>query len=192
MYRIGLTGGIASGKTTASRALLELGADVIDADEIARALTTDGGAAAETVRGMFGTLNRKEIGRAIFADASLREALNALVHPLVRREIERRLGASNAPVRVIDAPLLLESGMQGMADEIWVVYVSEAEQLERAMRRDGLSEAEARARIMSQMPTAEKLRLADEAIDASGPPEALKDKIAPLYRRALERAGGCR
>lgn len=188
-YTIGLTGGIACGKTAAAQALGVLGAEVIDADAIAHALTAPGGAAADAVLARFGTLDRKALGRAVFSDEAARRDLNAIVHPLVISAVKGALAAAKAPVCVMDVPLLYEAGMEGMADEVWVVHVPPAEQLRRVMERDGLSEADARARVNSQMPTEEKLRRADAAVDTSGPKEETAKHIEALYAAALRRAG---
>lgn len=187
MYKIGLTGGIASGKTTASGILRALGAEVIDADEIARGLTADGGAAAENILKRFGTLDRAALARIIFTDEAARFALNAIVHPLVYSVMRERIEHSQARIVVLDVPLLYESGMENLADEVWVVHVPEALQIER-MRARGLTKEQARQRIKSQMPTAEKVRRADHAIDASGTKEALKIQIEPLWREAERKA----
>ncbi len=188
MYIVGLTGGIATGKSTAANVLRELGAFVVDADEIARGLTLPGGAAADAVCRRFGTLDRKAIGRAVFSDERARADLNAIVHPLVHDAMLAALAASGAAVAVLDVPLLYESGMETLADEIWVTHVSREEQARRVMRRDGLSEADALARIDSQMPTEEKLRRANAGIDTSGAPENTRARIEALWSAARRKA----
>ena len=188
MYAIGLTGGIASGKTTAADILRSLGADVIDADAIARRVTAPGGAAAAQVLALFGTLDRRAIADRVFSDESARKALEAVVHPLVAEEMRRRMRDSTALVVVLDIPLLFESGVQGMADEIWVVHVPCETQMRRVIARDGLTAGQAAARIQSQMPTDEKIRRADVAIDTSGTPDDLRERIKPHFERALRKA----
>lgn len=189
MYVIGLTGGIASGKTTAADTLRQLGAQVIDADAISRALTAEGGAAAPAIQARFGTLDRKALGAVVFADDAARRDLNAIVHPLVQREMEAQMAASAAPVVVLDVPLLFEAGMEHMADEVWVVFVPKAQQIERIIARDGLSRADAIARIDSQMPTGEKLRRADVTIDTSGSFTQTRRLIEDSWHDALEKVG---
>lgn len=189
MVVIGLTGGIASGKSNASRVLKSLGADVIDADAIARELTNPGGGAADAVQKRFGTLDRRAIGQVVFSDAQARQDLNAIVHPLVHMAIRAAVQASKADVVVLDVPLLFESGMESMADEVWVVHVPEAEQVRRVMKRDSLSREDALARIRSQMPTEEKILKATHAIDTSGSKEKTRRQIKALYQGALQRAG---
>ncbi len=189
MYIIGLTGGIATGKSTAAQALRSFGADVIDADAISRAATMPGGSAAPAVLEAFGTLDRKAIAGKVFADPEARRRLEAIVHPIVRAEMARRIGESRAPVCVLDVPLLFESGMETMADEVWVTWVPGDEQLRRVRVRDGLDEDAARARIASQMPTEEKIRRADHAVDTSGSFENTRACLRRLWEQALERAG---
>ena len=189
MYIIGLTGGIATGKSTAAQALRSFGADVIDADAISRAATMPGGSAAPAVLEAFGTLDRKAIAGKVFADPEARRRLEAIVHPIVRAEMARRIGESRAPVCVLDVPLLFESGMETMVDEVWVTWVPGDEQLRRVRVRDGLDEDAARARIASQMPTEEKIRRADHAVDTSGSFENTRACLRRLWEQALERAG---
>ncbi|MCL1964674.1 MAG: dephospho-CoA kinase [Firmicutes bacterium] len=189
MYVIGLTGGIASGKTHAAQILRALGADVIAADEIARSLTSPGGAAAKAILRRFGTLDRKALGRVVFSDTEARLALNAIVHPLVKKAVHEAIAASAKPVCVADVPLLYETGMETIADEVWVMHVPGPEQLRRVMKRDSLTEAEALLRVESQMPTEEKLRRGDVAIDTSGPKEATAALLEAHWQRALAKAG---
>ena len=196
MKVIGLTGGIASGKSTASAYLRALGAPVVDADAISRASTKRGGAAFDAVVSRFGAgillpdgeIDRRALGARVFADEGERRALNAIVHPVViaecRQEIER-CRALDAPACVLDVPLLFETGMDALCDETWLLYVSRQEQIRRLAQRDGLDAAAAAARIDSQMPLAEKLRRADRAIDASGTIEETREKVRRLWEELL-------
>lgn len=177
-YILGLTGGIASGKSHVARKLQELGCPVIDADSISRDLTADNGPALPSIRRLFGdavfrsdgSLDRAALGSMVFADQERLAALNALMHPMIFDEINSRLEAlSDAPLVVLEVPLLYETGADQSCDEVWTVFVPYEEQLRRLMRRNGLSEQEAARRIASQMPGIEKKRLADRVIDASGP-----------------------
>lgn len=177
-YLLGLTGGIASGKSHVSKKLQELGCPVIDADSISRALTADRGPALPAIRQLFGdgvfnadgTLNRTALGALVFADKEKLNALNALLHPMVFEEMDRRLEAlQSAPIVVLEVPLLYETGADKGCDEVWTVSVPYEEQLRRLMRRNNLTEQEAERRILSQMPNKEKNHLADRVIDASGP-----------------------
>lgn len=190
MLVIGLTGGIACGKTTAAAALKELGAKIFDADAVSRALTLPGGAAAQDVLRRFGTLDRRQIARAVFSDPAALADLNAIVHPRVNEAMERFL-AENAGERavVLDIPLLYECGMERYADKVWVVFVPQEEQIRRVMARDGATREEALARIAAQMPTEEKCRRADAVIDTSGPVDETRAHIAALWIETLKKAG---
>lgn len=191
MLIIGLTGGIACGKTTAAAALGALGAPIFDADAVSHALTGEGGAAAADVLARFGTLDRREIAKAAFSDPAALADLNAIVHPRVNAALEeflRESRASGAPVCVLDVPLLFECGMERLCDETWVVSVPQEVQLARVIARDGATREAALARIAAQMPMEEKRRRADAVIDTSGPKEETRRRVVALYAKARERA----
>jgi len=178
--RIGLTGGIATGKSTVARLLAErFDLPVLDADAYAREALAPGTAGAQAVLARYGervkagsagdsvaTIDRAALGRIVFADPAERAWLERLVHPLVRQRFAAELERLAAePVLVLMIPLLFEAGLEGLCSEVWLVDCEEAEQLRRLMARDGLSEAEARARIAAQCPMARKRALADVVID---------------------------
>lgn len=199
MLTIALTGGIACGKSTVAAMLAELGAPVIDADAISRALTAPGGAALPAIRDAFGSevfaangaLDRAALGRRVFADPAALQTLNALTHPLIYREMARMREScrkSGVPVVVLDVPLLFEAGMQDLADVVVCVRVSEPTQLCRVQSRDGLSEAEALGRIRSQMPLAQKARLSDVVLDNERPLSAVRAEVEALYTGWLDAA----
>lgn len=177
---IGLTGGIATGKSTVSRMLASRGALIIDADLLAREVMEPDHPVFAAVIKRFGTrmrlpdgtLNRKLLGEHIFADAVERAALNEITHPAIRAETQRRMAEyeERFPDKLVvaDIPLLYESGQASLYDQIMVVYVPEEIQLQRLMQRDGISEAQARARLASQMDIERKRELADIIIDNSG------------------------
>jgi dephospho-CoA kinase len=181
MLRVGLTGGIACGKSAVLRRLSEAGFQTLDLDSVVHELLMPGGRAYGPVVEAFGaefvqkagTIDRKALGTFVFADEAQRRRLNAIVHPLVRVEEARRaaLGAETAGVFVTDAALLVESGGHLRFDRLVVVYCPVEEQLRRLRARDGLSEADARARIESQMPLDEKRGYAHIEINTSGPSE---------------------
>jgi len=126
-------------------------------------------------------LDRAALGRIVFADAAERRWLEGLVHPLVRQRFEAELAAlAAAPVVVLMIPLLFEVGLEELCSEVWLVACDEEQQLQRLMARDGLAEAEARARLAAQWPLARKRALADRVIDNRGRPEALAAQLAPL------------
>lgn len=195
MHIIGLTGSIACGKSTASARLRELGAVIIDADAISRALTQDGGRALPAVRKRFGdgvfngnSLNRRALGAIVFSDAQAKADLEKLLHPMIFEDMRAQLNAareSGAKIAVLDVPLLFESGMDVLCDEIFCVWTDEETQLARLMERDHLSKADALARIHSQMPQAMKLEKSDVHIDTSGPIEETRARIDALYADTL-------
>ena len=182
---IALTGGIASGKSTVADVLRGQGVPVIDADAISRALTAENGAALPELRRAFGPevflpdgrLNRRALGRAVFADAAARARLESVLHPMIRKEMQRRIEAEAAPLVALDVPLLYESGMQDMADAVWCCYCPRDVQLARVMERDGLTESEAENRIASQWPTERKLALAQVALRTDRPPEETRGEV---------------
>lgn len=180
MFRIGLTGGIATGKSTVSAILRSLGAFVIDADQIAREIVLPGQPAHQDIVKHFGPevllpdgqLNRPWLSEQIFSDPAQRQFLNQFTHPRVIERIEsiiEELAATNyhLPV-VLDIPLLIEAGMAHTVDQVWLVVTDAETQLERLMQRDGFSKAEAKLRIDAQMPLVEKARYAHCLIDNSG------------------------
>lgn len=191
MKVIGLTGGIASGKSTASAYLRELGAAIVDADAISRASTRRGGAAFEAVCAAFGDIlgadgeiDRRKLGGIVFADEDARRKLNSIVHPAVMAESRAQIEnarASGVKVCILDVPLLFETGMERLCDETWLIYVPREEQIRRMAERDGLDAAAAAARIDSQMPLEEKLKRADVAIDSSGTIEQTQEKLCRLW-----------
>ena len=198
MRRIAVTGGIASGKTTLMDALRVLGARVIDADEASRELTARDGLALPRLREVFGEaffkdngqLNRAVLAEAVFSDASLLEQLNAVMFPLIKQEIDRRMkalaSAGETPV-FVEAPLLYEAGMEEMYDEVWCVYLPKREQIKRLMARDGLTRSQALRRIESQMPLLYKARRADKVIRTDGDPAGSISAITALYETAREK-----
>ncbi|GJM74303.1 hypothetical protein HMSSN036_65190 [Paenibacillus macerans] len=176
---IGLTGGIATGKSTVSRMLVQRGAALIDADVIAREIMEPGHPVLAAVAKRFGqtvlhpdgTLDRKKLGEIVFADPERRKALENLTHPAIRAEMKQRLDAleAAAPRRLVvaDIPLLYESGLERLYERIMVVYVPRDLQLARLMERDGLSRNEAERRLNAQMDIELKKERADILIDNS-------------------------
>ncbi|CAM4443224.1 dephospho-CoA kinase [Paenibacillus phoenicis] len=191
---IGLTGGIATGKSTVSRLLAERGAAIIDADVIAREIMEPGHPVLAAVSERFGpgvlhpdgTLNRKKLGEIVFSHPEERKALEALTHPAIRAEMKRRMEELEAadPHRLVvaDIPLLYESGLDPLYDQIMVVYVPREVQLTRLMLRDGLSKEAAEQRISAQMDIEIKKERADILIDNSGGLEETKRQIDDFWR----------
>ena len=192
-YVIGLTGGIACGKSNISRALKEAGVPVIDADEISRNVTAKGGPALPAIRAIWGDqvfdgeeLNRRALSDIVFADPQAREALNGIIHPMVLSEIHRQMDETDGPV-VMDVPLLFEVGMDSWCQEIWCAYVPQKEQVRRVRKRGKITYAEALRRIHSQMPVMEKRKRADHVIRTTGTKEESGRMALALWQDAAER-----
>lgn len=187
-FVIGLTGGIASGKSTVANMFKELTIPVIDADVIAREVVEPGQAAYQQVVKTFGeeilkndgTIDRPKLGAIIFADQEKREQLNQIVHPAVRKrmlEKKRYYQEQGEKCIVLDIPLLFESNLTSLVDQTLVVFVDEETQMKRLMERNQLTEKEARERIQSQLPLKEKVRLADKYIDNNQTIENTKEQL---------------
>jgi len=201
MLKVGLTGGIASGKSTVSEAFAGLGAEVLDADKVAREVLLPGQPAWLKLQQAFGPefflpdgeINRSKLRRLVFADPEERSKLNAIVHPEVMKEINRRLeqlttSAQDAVV-MVDVPLLLEVGVAHRFDRVIVVYVTEMVQIERLRQRDGLSPEEAQQALSSQMVLSKKVELADYVIDNSGTRAETQSQVEKVWQELLVLAG---
>lgn len=196
MRIIGLTGGIASGKTTAARLFEKLGVPVIDADQLAREVVEPGTEALARIVDAFGaqvlnpdgSLNRAELGAVVFADPTARHILEGITHPAIRRLAEeklQRLREAGTGTVFYVAPLLIEAGITSRVHEVWVVYLDRETQLERLMARDHLSREAALSRIASQMPMEEKKRLGRIVIDNRGSREELETQVSRLWREEI-------
>ena len=193
-YLIGLTGGIACGKSNLSSALISAGATVIDADEISRALTQPGGKALPAIRAAFGgkvfkgpDLDRQKLARHVFSDPEALKRLNAITHPLSCEEMERQVRQhQDEPALVLDVPLLFETGMDKRCDEIWCASAPRETQVARLIHR-GLSEKEALRRIASQMPGEEKARRSKHVILTTGTKEESAAQAVALWQDVLRR-----
>lgn len=198
MRLIGLTGGIASGKSTVATLLAGLGAAVVDADVLAREVVAPGSEALEELVDTFGpgmrrpdgTLDRAALGAVVFADERQRRRLEAITHPrisaLMASRLERAL-AGAAPLVVADIPLLFENGRQTMFEGTVVVAVSPAVQIERLTARDGITADEASQRLRAQMPLDEKRGLATWVIDNSGDLAATTEAVRQWWAHNVER-----
>ncbi|MDN7240274.1 dephospho-CoA kinase [Planococcus sp. N028] len=185
---IGLTGSIASGKSTVSKMLADLGYPIVDADLVARVVVEPGTETLKEIEAIFGnevilpdgTLNRAKLGEVIFNDLASRQKLNNVIHPAIRKEMLRQRDAFLAQGHktvILDIPLLFESKLLNFADKILVVSVTEENQLVRLMERNGLSEQEALARIGSQLPMAVKEAGADAVIFNNGTLKETKQQL---------------
>lgn len=200
---IGLTGGIATGKTTVSHFLQKLGAKIIDADKIAHEVLKKGNKGWKQILKAFGKdilnddgeINRSLLGRLVFSDTEKRRKLEKIVHPIIIKEIEEqlkklRMNTGNATegnkVIVLDAPLLYETGLDRLVDQVWVVYTDKETQLERLQKRDGLTLQEARDRISAQMDLSKKCQLADRVIYNTEDEIKLQERILTLWREINE------
>lgn len=187
-YVIGLTGGIACGKSNLSRALRAAGAQVVDADEISHELTQKNGKALPGIRALFGDsvfcggeLNRRALGEIVFSDRDKLDKLNAVIHPMILSEIRTRLDAAEGTV-ILEAPLLYECGLDTLCDETWCAYIPQREQLKRLCGRDGITRRQALERIRSQMSALKKARLADRVIRTDGEMAHSAEMALRLYR----------
>jgi dephospho-CoA kinase len=201
MRLVGLTGGIASGKSTFAAALRDLGVPVIDADRLAREAVRPGSPALAAIAREFGpgvlapdgTLDRAGMAARVFADPAARARLEAIVHPAVRAGVAAetaRLAAAGHDVAFYDVPLLYERGLDREVDLVVVVHVPPPVQRARLRARDGLAEAEVEARLAAQMPIDEKARRADVVVSNEGDLASLRSRAAPLLadlRRGLGR-----
>jgi dephospho-CoA kinase len=196
-YAVGLTGGIASGKSLVANAFAKLGAEFIDTDQIAREVVVPGQPGLEAVRAAFGDgiltprgdLDRPALRKLVFADAQKRRRLDELLHPLIRRRTLERLAQASGPYAVVAVPLLVETDFAELVDRVLVVDCPVPLQLERLMRRDGLPRDEAVTMISAQTDRATRLRAAHDVIDNSGDPEQTRRQVAQLHQRYLELAG---
>lgn len=195
-FRVGLTGGIASGKTTAADTLASLGAALIDTDVIAREVVEPGQPALTEIRDAFGDevfaadgrLDRRELRKRIFDDDGARQRLEAILHPRIRSETLRQASAAEGPYQVIVVPLLTTSELAAAMDRILVIDCDEATQIERLLARDAETEAQARRILAAQASREERLAIADDVVTNDGSLEELVAKLRQLHKRYLELA----
>lgn len=191
---IGLTGGIATGKSTVAKLLTERGANLIDLDKIAREVVEPGQPALHAIAERFGqavlqpdgSLDRKKLGAVVFSDLEERKALEAITHPAIRAVMKERMARYEAeePDRlvVVDVPLLFESKLESYFEQVMVVYVPRETQLRRLIERDALTPEEADKRLAAQMDIEEKKRRADILIHNTGTPEDTDRQIDRFWR----------
>jgi dephospho-CoA kinase len=194
---VGLTGGIATGKSTVDALLRELGAEIVDADVLAREVVEPGEPALAEIAAEFGPsvigpdgrLDRKALGAVVFADPERRRRLEAITHPRMRERLQRRLEALTAEnfhgLVFYDAAVLIESGSHHAMDRIVVVVTDEATQIARLMVRDGIDREEALRKIRSQIPLAEKAKLADYVVDNSGDRATTEAEVRRVFQALL-------
>lgn len=194
--RIGLTGGIASGKSTVAQRFQELGVPVVDADESARSVVARGTAGLEQILRKFGTevltpageLDRRALRNLVFAEPSLRRDLEAILHPLIRADMDRNAAAAEGFYLVMAIPLLIEGGDLKRVDRVLVVDVTEEVQLQRVMTRDGSDLTQARAILAAQASRENRLKAADDVLLNVGSVSELRQAVDGLHQRYLRLA----
>ena len=199
MLSIGLTGGVASGKSTVANLFAELGVEIVDTDLIARELVRPGRPALAEIVSRFGagiqtidgTLDRRRLRTLVFADPRRRQELEAILHPKIREEALARAAASPGPYVILAVPLLFETGFDRLVDRSLVVDCPESLQLERLTQRDALGADEAGAMLAAQIGRAERLTAADDVIDNSGPLESTRTQVRALHERYLQLGQNC-
>lgn len=173
---VGLTGGIASGKSTVSAYFAQKGLPVFDADAVSRRITEKGGPGAQAIAGAFGrdffdsngVLDRKKLAEYVFRDPARTARLNGLLHPIIKEELLRRANECDAKIKIIDAPLLIESGLHEVCDKVIAVVCKTEIRIRRAQMRDGLAREEVLSRISRQLDDSARRQKADFIIDNSG------------------------
>jgi dephospho-CoA kinase len=188
---IGLTGGIATGKTLASEYLSKLGADIIDTDMITRELYAPKSALLKRIEETFGAafllpdgnLDRTRLRDLVFHEEEELKKLNEIVQPAIKKATLKRINESSKPHQVIVVPLLIEGGYTGLCDEIWVMYVDKEEQKKRLLKRDGITPDLAESMIKRQLSFSEKAKYADCVIDNSGKKRRTKRQVKRAYRK---------
>lgn len=196
MLRIGLTGGVASGKSTVARLFEALGVTVVDSDQLAREVVAPGTPGLEAVVQRFGPgilndageLDRAALRRLVFADPQARRDLEAITHPLIRAGMERRAVASGGPYLILMIPLLVEGGKLDRVDRILVVDCPEALQIRRVMVRDGITEDAARAMLAAQASREQRLAVAHDVVENTGDVAGLRDQVERLHGQYLRQA----
>jgi dephospho-CoA kinase len=198
MKIIGLTGGFGSGKSTVARFLAELGAVVIDADEVGHEVFKPGTEAwgevvntfGQRIIGFDGAIDRRKLAKIVFRDADARERLNKIMHPKIYwqvKELIEEYREKGVAVVVVEAPLLLEAGWKSMVDEVWVTSALQAIIISRLKEQKGILEAESLARLNAQLTDEERTEQADVVISTSGTPDEIKEEVSRLWEEMNSR-----
>jgi dephospho-CoA kinase len=189
MLTVGLTGGIASGKSLAADAFAALGAPVLNADAVAREVVAPGSAGLRQIRERFGAefltaageLDRRRMREHVFADLAARRALEAITHPLIRARLLQWRDEQSAPYCVLDVPILVESGLDALVDRILVVDAPPELQVQRLIARDGIAADLAHRMLAAQASREQRLQHADDVILNTGSPQAVRDAVVRLH-----------
>lgn len=193
-FVLGLTGGIAGGKSLAADIMREYGAYSIDADIVSRAVTAPGTVGARAIAAAFpaavsdGGIDRRRLKEIVFSDRAALAQLNGITHPLIRAELERRIEACDRPAVVLVVPLLFETGMNDLCDKTVTVSCAESERIKRMIRRDTVSEELARAVLGSQLTDAEREKKADFVLHNDGDMASFRREVLSFCNRILPRA----
>lgn len=199
MLVVGLTGNIGSGKSSVARFLKEMGARVIDTDQVARDVVAPGTPALNQIVKHFGTgvlnadgtLDRPKMAQIVFNDPEALKRLNSIVHPAIRAEILKDIAdyktKRDAPLLVIEAPLLIETGMNKIVDQVWLVIVDAKTQIQRVMKRDNATAEQVTRRLVAQMPQEDKLPYAHRVIDNSGTPGETLQQLQQIWSDTIDR-----
>ena len=187
---LGVTGTFGSGKSTVANMFKSFGAELIDADKIAHRVIRPGSEIYKKIINAFSrsilkknkTIDRKKIAKAVFKDKKLLQKLNRIIHPEVIKIIENQICASTKDIVVLDAPLLIEAGLERLVDKLIVVSIHKKKQIERALKKASLSEADILKRIKAQIPLKDKIRLADFVIDNSSTIEKTRKQVVSIRR----------
>ena len=200
MFRVGLTGGIGSGKTTVADMFVELGAELVDTDRIAREVVAPGSTTLNSIREAFGesillkdeSLDRSALRDIIFANDAERRKLESIIHPVIRARTIRDIETCDGPYVIVAVALLVESDFRELVDCITVVHCTIEQQIDRVMKRDGASEEHAKAIIASQADEATRLEAAVDIIDNSKSLAYTRDQVERLHRKYLSEPDHCR
>ena len=194
MLKIGLTGGIASGKSTVCQLFSALGIEVIDADIIARQLVEPAQPCLKQIIQTFGNhvllengeLDRAQLRQLIFADEKAKQQLENILHPNIRQQLIKLSDEVSTPYCILSIPLLVEADMTALVDQILVINIDAAEQLNRVCQRDNISTLQAKAIISSQSPANQRNSLADDIINNNNSPESLSEVVTQLHKKYLD------
>jgi len=193
---IGLTGGVASGKSTVGTLFIGQGVPLLDGDQVARDVVAPPSPALAAIAVRFGpdylladgTLDRRRLRQRVFADATARHELEAITHPLIRQRMAAWLQAQTGPYCILSVAILVESGLDRLVDRILLVDIPAAAQLERLVSRDGIAEPLAQQMIAAQASRADRLKRADDVVDNTQGPESLPPQVERLHRHYLQLA----